>query len=242
MQLNAVRISEEQYLTSVLWQQTSAEYRALCYQAYNLAEMRILSQQENAAGKAVVLDVDETILDNSPYRAERIKNDDFNGSFWDWVKSEKAKAIPGALDFLHKADRFGFQIFYITNRDEKYRKFTTENLKKLGFPQIDKNHLLMRRNKISDKTDRRNSIAKKYKIVLLIGDNLLDFSQIFYGNDIADRKNFVDAYKKDFGKKFIIFPNPVHGRWKKMFYNRHESLSDEEKQQRLLNGLNGIDE
>ncbi|MBC8383742.1 MAG: 5'-nucleotidase, lipoprotein e(P4) family [Candidatus Cloacimonetes bacterium] len=165
--LYAVRIEEEKYLTSILWQQTSAEYRALCYQAYNIAEMRILEQKENTSGKAIVVDVDETILDNSFYRAEKIKNENFEESFGYWIKQEKAEAVPGALEFLHKADSLRFQIFYITNRDEKYREFTTNNLNKLGFPQVDEQHLLMRQNKVSDKTERRDTFSEKYEIVCL---------------------------------------------------------------------------
>jgi len=240
IQLNSVRITEEKYLTSVLWQQTSAEYRALCYQAFNIAEMRILEEKENASGKAIVVDVDETILDNSPYRAEKIKNDEFDESFGYWTKLEKAEAVPGALEFLHKANSLGFQIFYTTNRDEKYRENTTNNLTRIGFPQVNKKHLLMRQNKVSDKTERRNSILEKYKIIILIGDNLLDFSQIFHGDHILHRKELVDKCKTEFGKKFIILPNPVHGRWKKMFFHRDDPISDEEKRDRLIEGLRGI--
>ena len=239
--LNAVKINEEKYLTSVLWQQTAAEYRALCYQAYNLAETRIMEAKENATTKAIVVDVDETILDNSFYRAEKIKNEDFNESFEYWIKKEKAEAVPGALEFLQKADNLRFQIFYITNRDDKYREFTLNNLNKLGFPQVNKEHLLMRQNKISDKTERRDSISERYELILLIGDNLLDFSQIFYGNHIQHRKELVDQYKAEFGRKFIILPNPIHGRWKKMFFHRNDKLTDEEKRSRLIDGLKGIE-
>ncbi len=239
--LNAVRLEEEKYLTSVLWLQTSAEYRALCYQAYNLAEMRIYEHTENASQKAIVVDVDETILDNSFYRAEKIKNEDFDESFGYWIKQEKAEAVPGALEFLQKADSLGFQIFYITNRDERYREFTTDNMKKLGFPQIQKEHLLLRQNYVSDKSIRRKFILKKYEIILLIGDNLLDFDQIFYGDNIQHRKDLVDQHKTEFGKKFIILPNPIHGRWKKMFYHRNDKITDEEKRNRLLDALQGIE-
>ncbi|MCD4818474.1 MAG: 5'-nucleotidase, lipoprotein e(P4) family [Candidatus Cloacimonetes bacterium] len=240
--LNSLRIKEERYLTSVLWQQTSAEYRALCYQAYNIAALRILEHKTNSNEKAIVVDIDETIIDNSPYRAERIKNDEFNESFWDWVKLENAEAVPGALDFLIKAHSLGFKIFYITNRDEKYKKYTENNLKKLGFPQVSKDHLFMRQNKISDKSARRNSISKKYEIILLIGDNLVDFSQVFYGDSIQDRKEITDKYKDDFGTKFIVIPNPNHGRWKKMFYHRNEKISDDEKRNRMIEKLKGIEE
>jgi 5'-nucleotidase (lipoprotein e(P4) family) len=239
--LNSVRIEEEQYLSAVLWQQTSAEYKALCIQAYNLAELRMNEYKENAAEKAIVIDVDETILDNSSYRAEKIKNDDFDGSFWDWVKAEKAETVPGALEFLLKANSIGFNIYYITNRDEKYREYTADNLMKLGFPQVDKEHLLMRENKNSDKTERRNYVSEKYEIVLLIGDNLVDYSQVFYGESIQNRKDKVDEYNNEFGKKFIVLPNPVHGRWKKMFYHRNDPLTDEEKRAKLIEGLKGIE-
>jgi 5'-nucleotidase (lipoprotein e(P4) family) len=239
--LNSVRIEEEQYLSSVLWQQTSAEYKALCIQAYNLAELRMNEHKKNAAAKAIVIDVDETVLDNSPYRAERIKNDEFDGSFWDWVKAEKAETVPGALQFLLKADSIGFNIYYITNRDEKYREYTADNMMKLGFPQVDKGHLLMRENKNSDKTERRNYVSEKYEIVLLIGDNLVDFSQVFYGESIQNRKDKVDENNNEFGKKYIVLPNPVHGRWKKMFYHRNDPLTDEKKRAKLIEGLKGLE-
>jgi 5'-nucleotidase (lipoprotein e(P4) family) len=238
---HSFRLEEEQYLTSVLWQQTSAEYRALCIQAYNLAEFRMSEHTVNANSKAIVIDVDETVLDNSPYRAERIKNDEFEGSFWDWVRSEKAEAIPGALEFLQKADSLGFNIFYITNRDEKYREFTANNLNNLNFPQVGEEHLLMRINKNSDKTERRDSVSGKYEIILLIGDNLVDLSQEFYGSSIQNRKDIVDRFADEFGEKFIVLPNPVHGRWKKMFYHRNDKLTDEKKREKLLDGLKGLE-
>jgi 5'-nucleotidase (lipoprotein e(P4) family) len=240
--LNSVRIKEEKYLTSVLWQQTSAEYRALCYQAYNLAELRVLENVTNAVSKAIVIDVDETILDNSPYRAERIKNDEFSEYFGFWIKQEKAEAVPGALEFLNKADSLGFKIFYITNRDEKDREYTFNNLKKIKFPQVTSEHLLMRQNKVSDKSGRRESISEKYEIILLIGDNLVDFSQVFYGDSLQDRKIMTDRYKNNFGKKFIVLPNPNHGRWLKMFYNRDDKLSEEEKRNSMIKALKGIKE
>jgi len=238
--LNSLRIKEEQYLTSVLWLQTSAEYRALCYQAYNIAEMRIFENISDSNQKAIVIDLDETVLDNSPYRAERIINDEFNESFWKWVELEKAEAIPGALEFLIRADSLGFNIFYVTNRDEKYREFTMNNLAKLGFPQINQKHLLMRKNKESDKSGRRDLVAEKFEIILLIGDNLIDFSQVFYGENIQDRKDITDKYQQDFGKKFIVLPNPGHGRWKKMFYHRNEKLTNDEKRNRMVEELKGI--
>lgn len=241
MKVVAVRLEEEQYLISILWQQTSAEYRALCLQAYNIAELRINQNKKNANEKAIIVDIDETILDNSPYRASRIKNDDFNQSFGVWVRMADAQAIPGSLDFLLAADKLGYKIFYITNRDEKYRKYTMQNLKRLNFPQVNDKNLFCRSNKISDKTERREKVSENYEIILLIGDNLLDFSQVFYGNNIADRKMKVDEFSEEFGKRFIVLPNPNHGRWKKLFYHRDDQLSEEQKRQLLIDGLEVIE-
>ena len=179
-------------------------------------------------------------MDNSPYLAEKIKNDNYEEAFGHWIEQEEAEAVPGALDFLNKADSLGFNIFYITNRDEKNREHTANNLKKLKFPQITADNLLMRQNKISDKTGRRNSILEKYDIILLIGDNLIDFSQIFYGENIQHRKDITDEFKNDFGVRFIVLPNPNHGRWKKMFYHRNDKISDHQKHYRMLKALTGI--
>ncbi len=108
----------------VLYMQQAGEYRALTYQAFNLAQWQLdadfdkknlkkLPKAERKRARAVVVDVDETILDNSPQQANLIKlRLPFTPSiFTEWVNKRTAKPIPGAVDFLTYASRKGVKVF-----------------------------------------------------------------------------------------------------------------------------------
>lgn len=140
-------------LNSTLWMQTSAEYEALNYQAYNTS-VRLLhtaladsswtaavEQEGNYFGlpPAIILDLDETAIDNSFYEARGIIDDtDFDPDSWnEWVREMKAEAIKGAVELTRRADNLGISIFYITNRDAAVQEATEENLRNLGFPVAD---------------------------------------------------------------------------------------------------------
>ncbi|HLV91805.1 MAG TPA: HAD family acid phosphatase, partial [Aequorivita sp.] len=159
---NASHISAREYsIAAVLWQQRSSEYRALAYQAFNIAKMQLddylANNEKSLKPLAIITDIDETILDNSPYSGKQIELDeDYITTRWDeWVNLKSAKAIPGSLEFFKYAESKGVETFYITNRDEHQKKVTLENLKTLGFPNADENHILLRRND-SEKETRRD--------------------------------------------------------------------------------------
>src|SRR5690554_5140339 len=170
-------ISVREYsIAAVLWQQRSSEYRALAYQAFNIAKMQLddylVNTDKNEKPLAIITDIDETILDNSPYSGKQIELDeDYTTARWDeWVKLKSAKAIPGSLEFFKYAESKGVETFYITNRDEHQKKVTLENLKTLGFPNADENHILLRRND-SEKETRRDKVKNTHEIIMLLGDN-----------------------------------------------------------------------
>ena len=215
---NVIVSNREYSIQAVLWQQHSAEYRALAYQAFNLAQIQldhILDNKiEYKKPVAIVTDIDETVLDNSPYSGKQIELDEpYSKLRWmEWVKKKKAKAIPGSLDFFNYAKSKGIEIFYISNRSVNQKKETIENLKTVGFPFADETHVLLK-DITSEKETRRLQVTKSYEIIQLIGDNLSDFSMVFDNRSTADRNKSVDSLKAAFGKRFIVLPNPMYGDW-----------------------------
>jgi len=226
-----------------LYQQTAAEYRALCYQAFNIAKLRLemasrimgLSRQQ-----AVVLDIDETVLDNSPHGAKCILTGKLYPAHWkEWMDAANAKAVPGALEFLKYAEKNGIDIFYISNRKEKYLEQTLKNLTDLGFPNAVRDHIMLR-TETSGKKARRDIVSETHEIALLIGDNLNDFSEVFEHKTIADRFELTDKMKEDFGKRFIVLPNAMYGEWEGAVYNYDYSIDNTEKSELRHNHLQGF--
>jgi len=206
----------EHTIQALLWQQNAAEYKALCHQTYNIAKLRLDELLKNQYKKpiAIVTDIDETILDNSPYNARMVKTDQgYTRATWiAWGKEAKAKAIPGALAFFNYAASKGVTIYYLSNRYNIQQPETIENLKKVGFPKADKAHVLLRTT-TSAKKPRRDLIEKTHQIIMLFGDNLSDFSGQFDKQSTAKRNALVKELQQNFGKKFFVLPNPMYGDW-----------------------------
>lgn len=226
-------------LMATLWHQTSAEYRALAYQAYNIAKLRLEEELKISYEKkrAVIVDIDETVLDNSLYEGKIIKYGiESNQDFDNWVNLSIGEPIPGALEFLQYAHENDVEIFYISNRSLRHMNGTLKNLQKFGFPQADEEHILLR-DKSSDKGIRRRKVAENYQIVLLIGDNLIDFDDVFRKKNIEERFNWADSLKAEFGKRFIILPNSMYGEWEKTLYGGTRNIPEKEKEKKRLEHL-----
>jgi len=243
-QLKKITADNEYQVGSILFMQKAAEYRALSYQAFNLARMQLdadfekknlkkLPKAERKRARAVVVDVDETVLDNSPHQAFIVINRlPFTPEVWtQWVNERKAKAIPGAAEFLTYASGKGVKVFYVTNRDEIHRQATIDNLKQTGFPDASDETVLVRATE-SGKEARRQKIAEKYRTVLLIGDNLNDLSNVFERKSVADRFAEVDKTREMFGKKFIVLPNAMYGDWETAIYEYKRASEAEKKKTR----------
>ncbi len=233
----------EYLLSATLYHQKAAEMQALCYQAYNIAKFRLdekLEETENPASLAIVLDIDETVLDNSPYEAKAIIDNISYPDGWDeWMNLANANALPGALDFLNYADQQGVGIFYITNRKEVYRKQTMKNLLAEGFPQAVNDHLLLRTEE-SGKEKRRNAVSENYEIFMLLGDNLGDFDMIFDKKSSDERSAGVENLRDEFGKRFIILPNSMYGDWMNALYDYDHTLDNQQKNAVMKDKLNGF--
>lgn len=208
----------EHSILAVLWQQLSAEYKALCYQAFNVAQYQLdnILAEKKSKNKplAIVTDIDETVLDNSPYNAKMIEQDkEYSKELWvEWGKEKSALPVPGAIDFLKYAESKGVEVFYISNRFDVQQPETLENLKNAGFPNADAAHILLK-TESSAKEPRRKKVAETHEIVMLLGDNLSDFTEVFDGQSTKKRNELAESLKADFGKKFIVLPNPMYGDW-----------------------------
>ena len=237
---------EELKIVSTLWQQDAAEYRALCYQAFNTATMQLNEipnkkfRQENIA---IITDLDETILDNSYQEAQLIKdNKTWNYPSWKkWTDMSAATAVPGAVEFLQFAKQKGASIFYISNRSVSEVASTLINLQKLHLPDADTSHLLFLIDDGSKET-RRQTVKNNYNVVMLLGDNLNDFENVFEEKNIVDRFAEADKAKDDWGKKFIVLPNVTYGEWENALYQYQHGLTAEQKLNMLRSLLKGTDQ
>lgn len=225
-----------------LYQQRAAEYKALCLQAYQLATMRVeeMSHQQTLRPRAIVTDIDETVLDNSPFTVHyALKGGEYDQRLWEeWTAKAACDTVPGALSFFRYAASKGFTIYYITNRLEKERAATLRNLQRWGFPQADDAHLLLSSGN-SDKEARRMEVAKKYEIAMLVGDNLGDFSKAFYKVSPGERDSAVIRLQQQFAGKFIMLPNVMYGDWISALYPKGVPLNEKRIDSALTGALKG---
>ena len=212
------QIDNKYKVQAQVWTQNAAEYRALCYQAFNTAKINLdaflLFNKKPVKPLAIITDVDETVLDNSPYDGKLILNNiSYNRESWvEWGNLEEADAIPGSLEFLQYASEKNVEIFYISNRYSEQKESTVNNLKKLGFPDAKKSNVLLRSEGRS-KSERRKSVSDIYEVIMLIGDNLADFNDVFEEKLSKERINYTDELSDNFGIKLIVLPNPNYGDW-----------------------------
>ncbi len=229
---------------AVLWQQASGERRALSYQAFALARLMLdrdlRMNRRHGKPRAVIVDLDETILDNGLNEGMQVRNHvNFNQKDWtDWVNRAEATAVPGSVEFLNYAAARGVTVFYVTNRNDLQKRGTATNLKKLGFPNVNDQTLLVQTDpKNSSKEPRRQSVGARYRIVLLMGDDLNDFAKVFEDSKTVESRIAVsDQFKNEFGRRFIVLPNAMYGDWETAIYGSAR-LSEAEKAAKRKNQL-----
>jgi 5'-nucleotidase (lipoprotein e(P4) family) len=244
---NQSPVDNEYLAGAVLWQQTSGERRALSYQAFTLARMLLdrdlRMNRRIKKPRAIIVDLDETILDNSRNEGRLLKNRiNFNQKDWTaWVNRAEATAVPGSVEFLRYAAARGVRVFYITNRNESQKQGTATNLEKLGFPNVNEQTLLVQTDlSSSSKEARRQTVGAKYRIVLLMGDDLNDFAAVFENSKtVESRVEAADRNKDQFGARFILLPNPMYGSWETAIYGYGSKLSEAEKAAKRKDALKG---
>lgn len=250
-------LASRESLHTTLWVQTAAEYEAAALQAYAAARAAldaaladpawtaaVEQQGEEVAAlpPAVILDVDETVLDNSPYQAWLLRSGEvYTPDSWNrWVEARAAAPVPGALDFTRHAASLGVTVFYVTNRRAPLLAATRDNLARHGFPLAEGHEVLMLRDGRpgwgSDKASRRRAVAEDFRVVQLLGDNLGDFLS---GIDttVAERAELVERYRGWWGERWILLPNPMYGSWLSALAGGGEDLSAEELLRRQYEAL-----
>lgn len=206
----AVRGPSDHLVAATLWLQQATEAQLVKEQAYQRAERLLIenlkdyqrqAKAKNLRPPAVVLDIDETVLDNSPYQARLIaERETYQFDSWSkWVQEAQADLVPGAKPFLELADSLGLKIFYLSNRRIQNLGPTFQNLQSLGLPQADSASLLLRTNE-SDKTARRALVQSQHQIILLLGDQWGDFAE-------AHQEEWLDSARQ----YFVCLPNPTYG-------------------------------
>ena len=249
-----VRDLKEQNIMSVLYQQTAAERLAGSLQTFRSAKQAIdnaltdpswsaLPGQDIQGKKpAIIVDVDETVLDNTAYEARMILDGTKYPEGWvSWGKEASAAEVPGAKEFLNYAAAKGVTIFYITNRVVELKEATQNNLTKLGIPwDQTKETILMRgeNNWGSDKGSRRALVAQEYRVLLMAGDNLGDFVDAKDNNlSPQKRKAIVEEYADYWGEKWFMLQNIAYGDWEGALYDFNYLLSPDEVHNTRLESL-----
>lgn len=232
-------------LNAVLWVQASAEYRAACETVYRAAadklglalreknwDALVPEERDNAGDTAalkpaVIMDIDETVLDNSPYQARLVRNGkEFDEVSWDrWVAEKKARPLPGVVDFAKAAAAKGVTILYLSNRAVHLKEATLANLKAVGMPVANDDVFLGLGTFVKDceqngseKNCRRRLAGQQYRVLMQFGDQLGDFVQVV-ANTPADRAKLVDEYGDWFGERWWMLPNPTYGSWEPALFN-----------------------
>lgn len=226
----------QQNVDAVIYQNSSAEAHRLYQQGYELARIRLDANLARPHQKppAVIVDIDETVLDNSPSNAA----DALHGRTWSpeqwkkWTSLAEAKALPGAVEFLNYAVGKGCAVYYISNRALDEEAATVKNLRAEGFPMADSAHV-MPMGETSDKTARRAAVAKNHYIALLVGDQLTDFDERLKDRSAHHGKTTVDAMQDTLEQYFIMLPNPMYGTWLNAVSGREDSLKLKHKEDLL---------
>jgi acid phosphatase len=248
-------------LNAVAWSQTAIEHDLIYLQTYRDAESRLLpalsDKQWDALPKddrlapvkglkpAVVLDIDETVLDNSPYQARLIKSGgEFNEADWAaWCKEERARALPGVVEFTRFAASHGIAVIYISNRAKDLDQATLSNLRKAGLPVSGPEAFLGLGTFVEDceqvgteKGCRRQLVSRKYRVLMQFGDQIGDFVTVL-ANNAEGRQKAMSSYMGWVGTRWFVLPNPTYGSWEPALFNNDWSAPREERRRQKIQSL-----
>lgn len=240
-------------LNAVLWMQAAAEYEAAALTVYRAAADRLDAalkegnwdalapgERGNAAAglpPAVILDVDETVLDNSPYQARLVlSGQEYDEAGWDrWVAEKKARAVPGVVDFARAASARGVTLLYLSNRAEHLQAATLANLRAVGLPVKDESVFLGLGTVVpgcehngGDKRCRRRLAGRRYRVLMQFGDQLGDFVGVA-ANTPHGRAELLQRYADWFGERWWMLPNPSYGSWEPALFDNDWTQSRAER-------------
>lgn len=255
--LPAMAAEPNDNLNATLWMQRSVEYKANAAAAYALARIRLdqaladkkwTGAPEEQTGDyanlppAIIVDIDETALDNSAYQAWMVLNNQrFSPKTWtQFVNAQMSTPIEGALEFAKYADAKGVKVFYVSNRTAEEEPATRKNMEKFGFPMGGNVDVFLTAKEKpewgSAKSTRRAHVAKDYRVLLNIGDNFGDFTDAYKGSE-DERLKVFEANKARWGREWIMLPNPTYGSFESAPFGHNYKLPAEEQRKAKLGVL-----
>ncbi len=248
-------------LNAVAWSQTAIEHDLIYLQTYRDAQSRLLAALKDprwdalAANDrvapsqglkpAVVLDIDETVLDNSPYQARVIRSGgEFNEADWEaWCKEAVAHALPGAVAFTQFAASHGITVIYISNRAKVLDQVTLANLRKVGLPVSGPDALLNLGTAVegcqqvgSSKSCRRQLVSRKYRVLMQVGDQIGDFVAVST-NTVKGRQQLMTSYLDWIGQRWFVLPNPTYGSWESALFTNDRKASSAQRHRLKIEAL-----
>ena len=248
-------------LNAVAWSQTAIEHDLIYLQTYRDAKARLLAAAQdrnwnalptndravpgNGLPPAVVLDIDETVLDNSPYQARLIRSGgQYNEAGWAaWCKEEAARALPGAVEFTQFAAKHGIAVIYISNRAKDLDQATLANLRKVGLPVSGPEAFLGLGTFVegceqigTEKGCRRQQISRKYRVLMQFGDQIGDFVTVL-ANNATGRRKAIAPYVDWIGSRWFVLPNTTYGSWEPALFNNDWSAPLELRRQQKIDAM-----
>ncbi len=256
-----VAVAANDNLNAVAWSQTAIERDLIYLQTYRDAQARLLAalhdRHWDALGKgdrstplrglkpAVILDIDETVLDNSPFAARMVQgNHEYNEADWAaWCREENARALPGAIEFTRFAAKHGIAVIYISNRAKDLDQATLANLRKAGLPVSGPQSFLGLGTVVdgceqagSEKGCRRQLVAQHYRVLMQFGDQIGDFVDVL-ANTADGRRKAVGDYLPWIGTRWFVLPNPTYGSWEPALFDNDWSASPEQRRRQKIDAL-----
>jgi len=252
---------------AVLWMQRSAEYKACCLQVYNQASQQLgkalgdrtwtacLEQIDQVAfaklPPAIIVDVDETVLDNGGFNARMIRDGGgFQPAAWTkWCEEQQATPVPGSLGFLTTARARGIRVVYLTNRKTGAEETATRaNLLRLGYPLVEDagEDLVLTKGEVGDKSARRRKVCERYRVIALVGDNFGDFTvpvkprknqghgEAVEAATTEKMRDACVAERSDYwGTRWFMLPNPAYGSWESVLLGQSKDKASLLRTQRV---------
>jgi 5'-nucleotidase (lipoprotein e(P4) family) len=248
-------------LNAVAWTQTALEHDLIYLQTYRDAQMQLLGAMKDkdwdalpkddriapykGLKPAVILDIDETALDNSPYQARLIRSGgEYNEADWAaWCKEERARALPGAVAFTQFAAKHGIAVIYISNRSQDLDTATIDNLRNVGFPVSGPQAFLGLGTVLrgcdqvgTEKNCRRQLVSQHYRVLMQFGDQLGDFASVLANTD-AGRAQAIAPYMAWIGTRWFVLPNPTYGSWEPALFNNDWSAPRDQRRREKIDAL-----
>jgi acid phosphatase len=249
-------------LNAVAWTQTAIEHDLVYREVFRAAGEKLraaladprwdaLPQRDRSEPlsprlkPAVIVDIDETVLDNSPYQARLVANGTaFDERTWsEWCREKRAMPLPGALEFTQHAATLGITVFYLSNRAQDLDTATLENLRADGFPVESDRVFLGLGTAVagceqigSAKGCRRALVGRTHRVLMQLGDQVGDFVDAD-ANTPEGRRAAVEPYAAWIGERWFVLPNPTYGAWEPALFGNDRTRSPAERRKSKIDAL-----